>query len=41
MLGETSVHTTLPARWISRRAKKWYQEKLGLTRAEETAAGVR
>ena len=40
MLGETSVHTTLPALDLER-AKKWYREKLGLTPAEETAAGVR
>ena len=40
MLGETSVHTTLPALDLER-AKKWYQEKLGLTPADETTAGVR
>lgn len=40
MLGETSVHTTLPALAIER-AKQWYQEKLGLTPVEESSGGLR
>ncbi len=40
MLGESTVHTTLPAADLER-AKKWYQEKLGMTPVEETSGGVR
>jgi catechol 2,3-dioxygenase-like lactoylglutathione lyase family enzyme len=40
MLGESSVHTTLPATDL-KRARQWYQEKLGLTPTEETSAGIR
>ncbi|WP_427130965.1 VOC family protein [Pseudarthrobacter sp. S9] len=40
MLGETNVHTTLPAIDLAR-AKQWYQEKLGLTPAEEPSGGLR
>jgi catechol 2,3-dioxygenase-like lactoylglutathione lyase family enzyme len=40
MLGESGVQATLPAADLER-ARQWYQEKLGLTPAEETSAGIR
>ncbi|MGY2746154.1 VOC family protein [Pseudarthrobacter sp. O4] len=40
MLGESLVHTTLPALDLER-AKQWYQEKLGLKPVEETSGGFR
>lgn len=40
MLGDTTVHTTLPATDLQR-AKQWYQDKLGLSPAEEQSGGIR
>lgn len=40
MLGDTTVHTTLPATDLQR-AKQWYQDKLGLSPAEEESGGIR
>lgn len=39
MLGQSKVYATLPATDFAR-AKQWYQEKLGLTPAEENPGGA-
>jgi catechol 2,3-dioxygenase-like lactoylglutathione lyase family enzyme len=39
MLGLATVHATLPAADLER-AKRWYQENLGLTPVEESPGGV-
>lgn len=40
MLSGVEIHPTLPASDIER-AKRWYQEKLGLTPTDENAGNVR